>query len=415
MKYCYIIFDTIYSIGGSQKHTKAEYDYLKDKGYEVFILSHYKSKLFIEEFMQFEKLYFSFLAFNPFIFSKKQQNKLIQKILNEIEFSKYEKIYIESHSVVFSLWGELLAKKLNAKHFVHNLSESLEITEPEFSFLNFKHERKELAGIVPDSIQRLFKYYKQVPEEESYCLKAVSDYPIQPIVYKNKFKNNSDFKIGTIGRIDKDFVLKISKEINQFALLHPEKLFSYMIIGGCAQNEKKIIRSIKQNCYAPNLTCFITGRMYPIPTEIVDSCDLFISTSGSARISAQYGKLTIAVDTFSGFPIGIYPIETADLIYSDFSSKKLIEYLDEIFFINGIDNDIYKFDVNAIQFSKENYLNQLTRKFNFILRNNISTSYYQFEDNFLIRRNDRIKKILVKFLGIKFFFCLFDAYKKLIS
>ena len=235
---------------------------------------------------------------------------IIQEILSEVQPDQFDSICIESTNIFSALWGELLAKELHCKNMVFT--------------------RHELAGIAQQSVSRMLND-DTIPFDDSmhiraYCNNSIDSCPdeITPLL-----KPDAELTIGSIGRLDKKYVLPLANRLNQYCLDHSPALYNVVFIGGTRSfKQQKELEVLFQN--TKNVNLILTGIQYPIPRSFVDKCDLFISASGSANATYYCKRPTIKLNPESGNPIGIIGLTYSLGEYSMYSSNYEINELDQL-------------------------------------------------------------------------------------
>lgn len=311
MKKYIFLTPNITKVGGAQIYLKTKSDWLTNNGYNVKIISAKKGLININGLEKYDNLIIEKISFYPYYYFKRTFNRILIQILNLIG-EKNEEIIIESTSLQIAIWGEIVSKIIGAKHLVYTLQEKNEVYNAEvLDFIKFKNNRKELAGINPQSIPKLFKSHDEKgPYLIAYTSEKPEDYN-HPIISKI---GRADFTIGSLGRLDKPFLLPVIKEILQFTNEYSDFKFNLLFIGGSENksNEKKIRKLVKKS---RNIKLFITGFVYPVPLKLLKMPDLFITSAGSCYMSIQEQKITISIDANDFKPIGLVGITTDNIIF----------------------------------------------------------------------------------------------------
>lgn len=330
MKYIIITFD-ITNIGGEQQYCRNKVVALKKMGYDVYLFSAHKGPIYIQDLKEYQNNIMVELKYPVYCFSKQNVNNTIDSIVKVIGEDDGSAI-IETVNGATAQWGELLARRYNCKHVCFALDEAYTVSKSESKFLKFKHDRKELAGIAVQTLPKIFEGYYNISESEAYYIDAACSNVVQDC--KNEIIDSipeSDYNIGSIGRLEKGFVYPTLNKIKQFALEHSNMTFNVILIGGTT--EKSVIRKLKKIVEKiDNLRLIITGFIYPIPRQLVQQVDVFISTAGSALVSVDEKVPTISVDTYTGAPIGILNYTTKENMYATDNSIYLSDLLKEVLF-----------------------------------------------------------------------------------
>lgn len=414
MRKIYVILTgIIYDIGGGQIYVNNKRDYLQKKGWEVHIFSYrYGKAIRINELNQYKNNIFRELKYPPCLLSEKSRikfiNYIIGKIENEVKINTHDEIIIESNTISVSMWGELIANKLNCKHISYLLYERF----PKFSlsilkYLDFKHKRKELAGIIPESLNKLFNGYKTLPDDEKYYLKAcvgnvVGDVDEQLVDNLTPL----DFNIGCLSRLEKPFIMTLIRNIVTFANKYQGKKILLLFIGDSSNEivKKNIItkfRSVK------NVELVMLGAMYPVPKKIFSRMDIFFASAGAASICAHYGALTASIDVNTHKPIGYLGYDTDQTLYGDpNSNKSIFSVIEDILIKKNIpsrDNN-YRFELIDYQLEFDKHMQ-------FIASSDQNKKYYLGVSIAATNRKYFILKTLSKFIGFRGCIVLHRLYR----
>lgn len=417
MQKTYVFFTAnISNIGGAQLYIKNKSIYLEENGWIVFIFSGNNKNLMINYFTDNDNNYLiPEFKFYPYLFSDKIQQSTISNIegalLSTVNKGSTDVMIIESHTDRTALWGELLAKKINCKNFVFLLNENFRKL-PNFllNYFEFKHGRKELAGINPKSLGLLFKEYKTLNESECYSLKAInavnnvadiSDPDIDKLI-------KLDINIGCISRFEKTYMKPMVDEIVLFASHHEDLSIQVVLIGGSTVKGTERDIEVKFS-KAKNVKLTMTGPKNPIPRRLFQIIDIFISTAGSARVCAQEGSLTMTLDRESHRPIGLLGIDTNATLFSDHTTNRSVSELLEDVLIN---KQLHKgeFQVNS-DLDSLNVQNEFSNHLNFIQLSNIEKEYFDVAFSKLPFR-EQVIRFLIKIFGYKMVGRLIRLYKK---
>jgi hypothetical protein len=118
--------------------------------------------------------------------------------------------------------------------------------------------------------------------------------------------------------------------------------------------------------------------------------DVFISSSGSCRVSSQQNKLTISIDADDYKPIGIIGITTKNGVFRDGEPEvELSDLLQEIL----IDQ---KYKPSMIKGEKPLSIVDYSDHLEFIDKSDKKKEYYNFK---LIGSMNRYKKLLLNLVG----------------
>ena len=309
--------------------------YLEERGWNVNVLPTDTGKILIRPLEKYADIVFPFINYSPFIFSKKELKEKIEILASHVTVS--EKIIIETGTDYTALWGELLARRLNAKHIIMFLDEkNPKVNIHSAPFYRFKFERNELACISIESLQSIFAPYFEIrnPDEHvlcACCANSVSK--SEDIDHIADRIPEGDYVIGSIGRLEKPFVPNIISGICEFARCVPDKKVGVCLLGGA---EKGIIERLQKELgEVENIEYFISGYIWPIPQNVFPGINVFVSGAGSADVSANQGIPTVRIDVIDNKPSGfacdvndykkIKPLEKQDATVCDYLCAALIE------------------------------------------------------------------------------------------
>jgi hypothetical protein len=112
----------------------------------------------------------------------------------------------------------------------------------------------------------------------------------------------------------KPFVEPMLRDVCAFAATHPDKTFQIVLFGGSpdAGDIEKVYAAVKDT---PNVSIYVTGPIFPVPKHLLDKMDVFISSAGAARTSADAGYITITIDANDFEPIGVLGYTTNDNVH----------------------------------------------------------------------------------------------------
>lgn len=338
MSKLYIILGFKSGLSGGQIYAYNKTRYMEKQGWDVSVIDYITDeKIYIPYFQKFKDNAIPELELKPGGFGKKKRNKTVDKILSIAGYrDEYDEVIIESNTTFFALWGELAARRIGAKHFAMIIDAFFteEMKKGCMNFFEFKLKRKELAGINKNALPGLFEGYRQLNENEKYYLRAFCTNSVENIEYRKKInREDYDFVIGSVGRIDKPFVSQMTKELSVFCGRHTNKKFLIILAGGSfdKENEKNMAKTLSS---ISNADVEITGLIYPIPLELLKLMDVNIASSGSATVTVLEGIKTIAVLDTCADPLGVIGYSIKGRPYEDYREYygKLNELLDEVLF-----------------------------------------------------------------------------------
>ena len=334
-KYVFLTF-AVHGIGGTQIYIRNKLIFLKKYGWDVNVItSELGNNIMVKELAPYANDIVPEIAKNPGLCSKRERENALQRMI-EIVGKSSDIIFIETNFMGATPWGEMLAERLKAHHLILLIQENYNLKAPKYQkFFAWKYDRNELVGNTPNAIPQLLNGYRNVSLEISpvlipYCHNVIEDVK-SPELEKLIF--DADIHIGSIGRLNKPFVLPMVKKLEKFVSKYPEKKFQLILFGGSDNNQDiKNIQSYQRN----NFQIAITGPIFPIPLYLIQKMDIFIASAGAARTSYEAGGITIAIDANDFEPIGILGRDTQKVISRDVNSPRysLEELLTQVLFSN---------------------------------------------------------------------------------
>lgn len=314
-KYVFLTF-AIPGIGGTQIYIRNKVLFLRQQGWNpIVITEESEGEICVQELLAFKDNIIPEILQSPMLLRKHQREQVLNRmaeLIGEVD----EDTVIESNFIMATLWGELLAQKLGIKHFIFLIQEDYSLSDERFmKYFDFKFQRGELAGNTPVAISKLFSGYRTLPEGcdtylSAYCSNTVEDYKS---IHTDNIKQ-ADYNIGSIGRLNKPFVVPMIKDILSFAQTHKDKTFQIVLFGG-TPDSKELDTIIGLVQPVENVDIYVTGAIFPVPHKALDKIDVFISSAGAAATSANLGYTTIVIDANDFEPIGILGYTTNELVH----------------------------------------------------------------------------------------------------
>lgn len=363
-KYVFLTF-AVAGIGGTQIYVRNKILFLQSLGWEVTVIcTETGDDIVVNELIPYKGKSIPQLIKNPFLFSKKQRQDIIDRMIDWIG-NEYEEVVIETNIMPATTWGEMLAEQIMAKHFIFLIQEDYSLSDIRYmKFFDYKYQRGELAANTKFALKQLFDGYRDIPEDKNgylvaYCYNVVEE-------CESEHDNcivDVDYHIGSIGRVNKPFVLPMVKDIVSFANMHIDKSIQLVLFGG-SPNSADYDDIYSEIDKADNVRVYITGPIFPVPRHLLFEMDVFISSAGAAKTSADEGLLTISIDANDFEPIGIVGYTTEETVHRNptQSYESTVQLLDRILIkkeiANNKNNNINGFD-NEYMKEFENHMNYL--------------------------------------------------------
>lgn len=400
----YIFFTPcICKVGGAEEYINKKSARLEKAGYVPIIFHCVNGPILISHFNEVRNYRITELGLTPFYYTKKQRHRIIEQIIEYCDISKNDEIFIESTEISMSEWGEMVAEQIEAKHVCIILQENHDYPKYFQDYLFFKYNRTELYGITKKSIPMMLKDYDSAALEGRHivaeCNNVVDDVPCTLIDHIPK----ADYTIGSIGRLEKNFVIGGLKQVILLANKYNDCAFNLILIGNGSDERVNEIKKIFEQ--VTNVTLLITGYMYPIPKKLLEMIDCFFSSAGSVHVTSELGKPTISMAA-DGDPIGIMNYTTVNSLYKDepYVKTELNKYLEMILMEHycQVHIPIRK------ESPKEDFAQEFSRQMGFFAQN-IEQVYYPIEDKYVLSPRGKIYRLCASILGSRLFVRLLSA------
>lgn len=379
--------------------------YMESLGWNVVVIPTNKGeKVYIQNMKRFWGPYVPFILDTPNEYNKHQREKLIDYLECFIPQNSGYTI-IETGTDYTNYWGEVLAQRIHARHIVIFLDEDTpRINNKNIGFYKFKYSRHEMACINQLMMQKFFHGYLDLGINNCYglpccCSNSIEDYDC-PLI---KNIPNGDFKIGYIGRLEKDIVDIIIGEFIKFANAHHEETIAITFFGGAFES-KTIDNLNKTFSSVSNVKIHITGYLYPLPYHMLKKMDLFVSGAGSATTAFKAGAISIKVSCISKSVLGIVSdCDNRHFIKCPYGDS-VKDYLEWILVKRAkipIPQASFKNDWEAI-------CHKFDKHIDFIKSANPTLNYYDVR-RLGLSTNKKIKKILRTVFGLKFYNAIYNS------
>lgn len=321
-KYIFVTYPITYA-GGVQCYVAAKAKYLESQGWSVNVLfASVESKKginpLLDKYLKDGVMALYRPSYYPDYLIKKHLDKICKTVGPKEDF---DEIIIESHNCEMSIWGELIAEKYNARHYIYLVNEHYrgknKCYEKYIDFFLFKFQRKEILGEL-QTFNRLFEGYREVKTSDFPGEVVIDEAPIQDIPSpKVADLAKKEWNICYIGRGMKPYVENILTQVGDFAGLYPEKEIQLVTVGDMDCRRDVINQVMSEH---NNLSITELGMMFPLPLMLYEKVDVVIAGSGSARHSAEIGAITIVADSETLQSDGILGFETLNSVYASSDS-----------------------------------------------------------------------------------------------
>lgn len=362
----------IYGIGGTQIYARNKMLYMQKKGWNTcMVTTEPGDEILVKEMEPFKAGVFPELMRNPYLYSPWKRKHIIKRVIGYIfKFTNSsDEIVIESNFMAITPWAELIAEKLKIKNLIFLIQEDYNIKSKKYlDFFYFKYKRGELAVNTPQALSILFKDYPNFDKSDNsylsaYCSNVVED--CKSVLGDSL--EEADYNIGSVGRINKPFVLPMVEQLVRYVLSKPERTFNLVFFGGSPVKED--IDNIRKATEGiSNIKVLVTGPIFPVPLCDLKKMDVCVSSAGAALTSTDAGILTIAVDAIDYEPIGIVKCTTNNIIHRGKSAKaNMSDLLDQILIEKKYEGILYPqiMDYSAFFDLHVNWLSKSEKKLDY--------------------------------------------------
>ena len=320
MKRYIIMSYDIHVVGGCQNYIYGKSDYLEEHGWKVFVLfAGVNSKRFaFKPLSRFGDGNIPELDWIPAALPRSIQKFAINKMVNIVSpgGNVYDETIIETHFDKVDLWGAVLARELGAKHVCFNCNELFRGPDKYYDryldYYWYKYDRKELYGITPEALNNLFNGYNNFNDIKTKIFQASSPAAVQNVdSVEVDVIPTSDWSICYIGRILKNYVDNVIKDVALFAAEHKEKKINFVIVGEISPKEQFIKGVFLET---KNVNLVPLGNQVPIPRSLMRKVDVIIAGSGCAVAVVKENRPIIIPNPETCLSNGLFEYENSSPI-----------------------------------------------------------------------------------------------------
>lgn len=343
----YILFGDNNGIGGWQLYCDSRISHLQTKEYGVYLIAQEKDgkKIKLHNLAECPTFECGELYYSPCYYSDRQVKRIIDEIKVFLSCNPEDEFFVETTTIIYALWGELLAKELKCVNFVYLLHSHIEAVPEECQkFFKHKYDRDLLAGMSLHTLPDLFKGYMDMTDMEKYWIGASWPDPLSdtnPIPDEVdqiiRLKQNGCKVIGYYGSLNKPHFSLVCDSVLMYAQKHSTTQFLFVSIGssdsGKSETYQKDVFAAQNNVVNINI-----GGLYPTPKKLLQSLDICIASFGCSYVAARAGVYTIRLlDDVNVIPQGIIGITLLSLPYTQYPAGKedLDTLLDHVLFQNS--------------------------------------------------------------------------------
>lgn len=390
----YIIFTyELRPIGGTQALVAGRAKYLEQHGWIVytFFNNFLSGECEIPSLTKYVPGFgFRAIGMCPYKLPNRDREEILNRMIDRLRIdpTMENEIIIESHYETAAYWAELLAERIQARHFFITCNEQFRGSDASYDenldFFYFKELRGELISD-PGRFQKLFNGYRglqksqlQIPDGLHICCEqdAVQDIENQDVDSRFE-KDAADFTIASFGRTEKQYVPAIFRGAAEFSKSHPDKKIRFIIVGKLwNQNQLSMFNGIQ------NVEIIPLGNLVPIPRKLFKYIDVICAGSGTAMFCAYENVPVIIANAETDKTPGLLYYDTNDVLFGgDLPSMSYFEMLEKVLIRREYQNrkpnlperhpaDWHYEKLLEIMRSNQSELKYFTRKFNTDLRRN---------------------------------------------
>lgn len=326
MKRYVFITPSIRNIGGAELYVSRKLEWLKSQGWVVDIYYYNVGEIKIQNLKAYANNCIKELSIPYPLVNHKIITDIVRKIKNKKE---YNLIIIESHTIQLSLIAENISKKLGAYHLLYWLSENY--SKSDLRYIEFFRQKLMQNSLYSIGNKTLPMFLGQSHLTMNRGLTAVGSAGdnVADIEFSVDAPN-TDFRVLSLGRLDKPYVNNMVEGVIKFMNSHPDKTLCLYFVGGAADESTQRVLKNKLNKNS-NIFSFFLGYMHPVPRKLFKIVDVAIASAGSAWLPYYEDVLTITVDANDLQPLGILGYTTKNVLYRDDEKVLSIEeYLCDI-------------------------------------------------------------------------------------
>ena len=335
MKTYIFLNNSIRQMGGAQMYIRNKMLALEKEGWHVEVFYFLEGKILIPELKKFKDNRIENLRFPIFSLSENARKQVLNIISNRVTKSD------ESVTFGFRHWGELIAEHLSGLNLLFFVNETYpKLSKAEEDYLLWKQKRGEYLNHISVKKKASIRVASEHNDKYEFIMTPYNNV-VSPESINFEFDKSLPV-ITSIGRLEKNYILKMVLEVIKFAEENDTKV-NLFFIGGAS--EKGYIDNIKAELSKTNMVIpHFFGYLFPIPVNILDVTDVVIAVSGSVLVGVSRNIPTISIDVNDSYPLGVFGHTTHSRL---FRSNEAIVPTSEILKDIILDNK-YKEAVNYI-------------------------------------------------------------------
>lgn len=391
MKKYILVVNNISGVGGAQLYILRKAKFLEKKGYRIFIISGNANNIKFKEFYNYKFLEIPEMNFSPNRLSRNQRKKVMDTFLNFIDYKGSDTIFIESHQIYPSFWGEIFSERIKCTNLVYCIAPMIIKNKLLNGFFNKKLIFNELLGCNESYIADTFGYgynnnFFNIPFDKN-------EIKVEHINDKTK---GYDLKILTISRVEKTYIKQSILDLIEFCKKNPSKKIKYDLV--VSKNEGKDfikLTKIITNANLENLDLNISGPLLKLTTSIFENHDIFLGMGTSVLNAVSMNVPALVVDYRNNKYYGFFGVDHYEFGSAKKKADKNLDYF--LYRLLNKEIDIEEIKDKAYSYFLENYENDKVNNDFLNYQININKiknkSYFSFD-----RKSYDVKAIIDTFL-----------------
>lgn len=296
----YVLIGDGDGICGSTLYHEGRIIYLKKQGFDVYYInpSFNENKVVLDGIVQNNNyLRCEGILNEPSTYSFTDVKKILKQILNYIDKNNDDSVFIETTSILYGLWGEMIAKEINAIHFLYIIQSYANHNSASLrEFVLFKYKQDLVGGMQTSTVPSIIGNTIRI-EHDTGIAASWSDPLFESCkcdIFLDTIKSTINEKtkvIGYFGTLDKAYVNELIQSMIRFSETYQQFNYVFLFVGSSSDGSiEKQLQNINSEL---NYKFYNIPSMYPVPRNVFRIMDCCIGSFGSAIVPARVGIPTI--------------------------------------------------------------------------------------------------------------------------
>lgn len=417
----YILFgSSISNIGGAEQYILRRAEYMAEKGNNVVFVSKETKPLLINGFVNFNIIEVQEIGIPIYFFSRRKVDYIVDSIYQSLKkhLINEQTIIIESASIYYGLWSELLAKKMGAVSLIYELTGCKIHKNYVAEFAAFKLAKKELLGCSEHLLSKMFTCFNEYYDSSKNIFINIpfnkNEISFEAKVYFNHIRNDNDIRILSVSRVAKPYLSELIKEISVVAAKMPDKKIILSLIldkrEGLQLSRLKSIAN-SESRLTKNFTVEFMGPLVPLPYDLFRQSDIFVGAGTAALNAISCGVPTVLQNHDTNMSPGIFGVDIDYFGYAPQYSNPVSEVVLKLLNHQELMSEASSNGLNLYIDSYET--TGVMKKFDLIIKlleSRKVNEYYCFPNIINLNLKEKIAKYIIYFLGHKFYLKLLQIW-----